>query len=259
MRHKDGHWIWILDRGKVSTWTNDGEPLVMSGTHQDISARKLMQEQLHQLAFHDPLTMLSNRRLFNDRLRQTIAANKRSGCYGAVVFLDLDNFKPLNDQHEREVGDMLLIEVANRFKRSVREMDTVARFDGDEFVVLVSTPGTDHLESKLQATIVAEKIRIALSEPYLLSINRQGKSDTIVEHHCTASVGVTLFVSSEASADDVIKCADAAMYEAKEVGRNLIRFANQMPGGLLKNMFTYKRNLQNSKHGQADIPAVLKV
>jgi len=190
----------------------------------DITDRKAMEFEVHQLAFHDPLTKLPNRRLLNDRLRQTMAANKRSGCYGAVMFLDLDNFKPLNDKHGHEVGDMLLIEAADRLKRCVREMDTVARFGGDEFVVMISELDEDQAESTLQATTVAEKVLNALSEAYLLTIKRNVETDTIVEHHCTASIGVALFINHEASPEDLLKSADTAMYQAKEAGRNSIRF-----------------------------------
>ena len=153
-----------------------------------------------------------------------MAANTRSGCYGAVLFLDLDNFKPLNDQHGHETGDLLLIEVAERLKRCVREMDTVARFGGDEFVVMISELAVDRDESIAQAGIVAEKIRTVLAAPYSLVIQRDGKTEKAITHHCTASIGVTLFFDHEASKDEILKCADAAMYHAKAAGRNRVRF-----------------------------------
>ncbi|MDP2826715.1 MAG: diguanylate cyclase [Sulfuritalea sp.] len=190
----------------------------------DITERKQMEDQVRQLAFYDDLTKLPNRRLLNDRLSQTMAVSKRSGCYGALMFLDLDNFKPLNDTHGHVVGDLLLIEAADRLKCCVREMDTVARFGGDEFVVMLSDLNADKAESTSHAEIVAEKIRIRLSEPYLLTIRQEGKEDTTVEHHCTVSIGVTLFIDHEASQDDILKWADVAMYQAKEAGRNSIRF-----------------------------------
>jgi diguanylate cyclase (GGDEF)-like protein/PAS domain S-box-containing protein len=204
-----------------------GEPLSDGGfvtIYIDITERKRMEDQIRQLAFYDPLTKLPNRRLLNDRLCQAMAANKRSGCYGALMFLDLDNFKPLNDTHGHVVGDLLLIEAANRLKHCVREMDTVARFGGDEFVVMISELYTGKAESTSQAGIVAEKIRSTLSEPYLLTIKHGSKADTIVEHHCTASLGVALFINHEASQDDILKWADTAMYQSKEAGRNSIRF-----------------------------------
>jgi diguanylate cyclase (GGDEF)-like protein/PAS domain S-box-containing protein len=224
LRHKDGRWVWVLDRGKVATWTPDGKPLMMFGTHQDITERKQMEEQVRQLAFYDTLTKLPNRRLLNDRLGQAMSANKRNGLYGALIFLDLDNFKPLNDTHGHVVGDLLLIEVANRLKACVRGMDTVARFGGDEFVVLLCELDANKNKATSQAKFVAEKILAALSDPYLLTLSHDGQADTVVEHRCTTSIGVAFFINHEGSQDDIMGWADAAMYRAKEGGRNQIRF-----------------------------------
>jgi diguanylate cyclase (GGDEF)-like protein len=183
-----------------------------------------VEAKIHHLAFHDTLTQLPNRLTLSDRLRQTMASSKRSGSYAALIFLDLDNFKPLNDTHGHEAGDLLLIEVANLLKTCVREMDTVARFGGDEFVVLLGALDADKAESMSQARRVAEKIRLILAEPYLLTIRQEASADETIEHRCTASIGVALFLDHEASEDDILKWADAAMYRAKEAGRNLIRF-----------------------------------
>jgi len=191
---------------------------------RDITERKQMEEQVRELAFYDALTKLANRRLLNDRLSQTMASGKRSGCYGALMFLDLDNFKPLNDTHGHAIGDLLLIEVAQRLKSCVRETDTVARFGGDEFVVMLRDLNASKAESISSAEIVAEKIRVRLSGPYVLTIEREGEAEASVEHFCSASIGVALFLGYEASQDEVLKWADAAMYQAKEEGRNLIRF-----------------------------------
>ncbi|MCF8184490.1 MAG: diguanylate cyclase [Polynucleobacter sp.] len=190
----------------------------------DITERRQMEDQIRQLAFYDPLTQLPNRRLLSDRLSQAMAASKRGGCHGALMFLDLDNFKPLNDIHGHEVGDLLLIEVAERLKRCVRETDTVARFGGDEFVVVLSELKADRVESIAFATIVAEKIRSTLAEPYRLTIKHDGTPDVTVEHRCGASIGVAMFLDHEGSQDDILKWADTAMYQAKEAGRNSIRF-----------------------------------
>ena len=190
----------------------------------DITQRKQMENHVRQLAFYDPLTKVPNRRLLSDRLNQTMAASKRSGCYGALMFLDLDNFKPLNDTHGHEVGDLLLTEVAQRLKNSMREVDTVARFGGDEFVVIINDLDTDRTESATQAGLIAEKIRLALAQPYLLVIQREGKADITVEHRCTVTIGVTVFIGNEASQSDILKWADAAMYQAKEAGRNGVKF-----------------------------------
>jgi diguanylate cyclase (GGDEF)-like protein/PAS domain S-box-containing protein len=190
----------------------------------DITARKKMEEEVRQLAFYDTLTKLPNRRLLNDRLSQLIAASKRSNSYGALMFLDLDNFKPLNDTHGHEVGDMLLMEAANRLTSCIREMDTVARFGGDEFVVMLSELGVDKATSTSQAAIVAEKIRVVLSEPYDFTIHHNNQPDEIIQHYCTATIGVIVFNGSEGSQDELMKWADVVMYEAKASGRNQIRF-----------------------------------
>ncbi|MCF8199167.1 MAG: GGDEF domain-containing protein, partial [Sulfuritalea sp.] len=130
----------------------------------------------------------------------------------------------LNDLHGHEVGDLLLIEAAERMKRCVREIDTVARFGGDEFVVVLRDLDPDKAKSSLEAKIVAEKIRGILSEIYRLTIRHEGEADTSIEHRCTVSIGVVLFLNHETSQDDILKWADTAMYQAKEAGRNMIRF-----------------------------------
>jgi diguanylate cyclase (GGDEF)-like protein/PAS domain S-box-containing protein len=190
----------------------------------DITERKKLESEVRQLAFYDMLTQLPNRRLLDDRLNQAMAASKRSGCYGALMFIDLDNFKPLNDLHGHAVGDLLLIEVSHRLKSCVREIDSVARFGGDEFVVMLSELSTDKAGSTVQAEVVAEKIRASLSKTYLLAVSHDGDADKLVEHHCSASIGVALFLNHVASQDDVLKWADDAMYDAKDAGRNQIRF-----------------------------------
>lgn len=200
----------------------DGIQIAVVGV--DISARKQLEDQVRQLAFQDALTKLPNRRLLTDRLSQTMAAAKRTGRHAALMFLDLDNFKPLNDTMGHDFGDLLLVEVAARLKNCVREIDTVGRLGGDEFVVLLSDLKADRTESIWQAEIVAEKIRVALAEPYLLSIEQDGSAGCCVEHHCTASIGVVVFINHEASQHDMLKWADAAMYQAKQEGRNTVRF-----------------------------------
>ena len=202
---------------------DDGDITHYVATMLDITERKRVEEQIHGLAFHDALTQLPNRRLLKDRLEQTMAASKRSGIYGALMFLDMDNFKPLNDAHGHDVGDLLLVEVAHRVNSIVRAMDTVARFGGDEFIVMLSELDADKTESATQARIVAEKILALLAKPYVLKFQREGKAENTVEHYCTSSIGVMVF-DGEGSAEDFIKWADLAMYQAKEAGRNSIRF-----------------------------------
>jgi diguanylate cyclase (GGDEF)-like protein len=202
------------------------------------------ENQIRHLAFYDALTQLANRRLLTDRLGLALAASNRSGRYGALMYLDLDNFKPLNDLHGHEAGDLLLIEVAHRLTRCVRAVDTVARVGGDEFVVLVGELSEEKELSVAQARVIAEKIRTALSEPYFLQRDfcplpvleqnnpaqfagqnlSEGDAEVKVEHHCTASIGVVLFNNHDASHEDILKWADKSMYQAKESGRNSIRF-----------------------------------
>jgi diguanylate cyclase (GGDEF)-like protein/PAS domain S-box-containing protein len=203
-----------------------GDSVQIISLCRDIAERKQAEDEVRQLAFHDALTKLPNRRLLDDRLRQALVASKRYGCYGAAMFLDLDNFKPLNDLYGHKVGDMLLIEAADRLKKCIREMDTVARFGGDEFVVIISELSFDRADSIIQATAVAEKIRLALSEPYRLKVRLNEKPESTVEHHCTVTIGAALFADQEDGQDDILKWADAAMYEAKAAGRNRIRFFN---------------------------------
>jgi diguanylate cyclase (GGDEF)-like protein/PAS domain S-box-containing protein len=190
----------------------------------DISERKALEAQMHQMAYFDALTGLPNRRMLGDRLAQAMAASKRSGLYGALMFLDLDNFKPLNDAYGHEVGDLLLIEVALRLTECLREMDTVARFGGDEFVVMLSELDADKAQSIEQAAGVAEKIRASVAAPYFLNVNYPGLESRKVEHRCSTSMGVVLFVNHEFSPADIMKWADAAMYQAKDAGRNAVRF-----------------------------------
>ena len=222
-RRKNGEiypkWLTI-----TAVKSDDGTTTHYVGAHTDISTRKAKEDVIKNMAFYDPLTQLPNRHLLNDRLSQAMAASKRSGYYGALMFLDLDNFKPLNDTHGHIAGDLLLIEAADRLNNCVREMDTVARFGGDEFVVMLNGLDTDEARSTTQAEIIAEKIRNALSEPYWLTIKHEGEVDTSMQYECTASIGVSLFFNYEASQSGILKRADTAMYLAKKSGRNSIRF-----------------------------------
>lgn len=218
----DGREIW-LSTNCIPLHHADGSLRGYSGNDADITERHERADQVHHMAFYDTLTRLPNRRLMNERLGQSLVLSKRTGRWAALMFLDLDNFKPLNDAHGHAVGDLLLIEVADRLKACVREVDTVARFGGDEFVVLLSDLSPDHAESTAQAILVAEKIRSSLGQPYVLTLPDEHRQDTTVRHRCTASIGVTVFNHHEASQQDVMKRADAAMYQAKDAGRNTIQ------------------------------------
>jgi len=224
LRHKDGSWRWVHSRGQA-TRDAEGRAVRMSGTQFDVTERKRLEDQVRQLAFFDPLTGLPNRRMLGDRLGHAMTTSKRNGNYGALMFLDLDNFKPLNDTHGHAVGDLLLIQVAQRLSACVREMDTVARLGGDEFVVMLGELGSDKTRSTEQAAVVAEKIRASVAEPYQLAVKQADQPDTAnIEHHCSVSMGVVVFVNHEASQVDLMKRADGAMYQAKKAGRNTIRF-----------------------------------
>lgn len=190
---------------------------------EDISERKKMEDLIRQMAFCDSLTQLPNRRLLNDRLECAMTASQRSDCYGAVIFLDLDNFKQLNDEHGHHAGDLLLVEVAQRLAGCVRKIDTVSRFGGDEFIVLLNELNIDEAESIKQALMVAEKIHVTLSNPYRLIVQQDEKPKTTLEYHCPCTIGVALFKGHKTCREDLFKYADRAMYQAKENGRNCIQ------------------------------------
>jgi diguanylate cyclase (GGDEF)-like protein/PAS domain S-box-containing protein len=232
--HRVGGWrgeIWNRRKGGelYPEWLtitavrgNEGDVTHYVGTKTDISPRKAAEEEIRHLAFYDALTQLPNRRLLHDRLLCAIAASRRSGNYSALMFLDMDNFKPLNDQYGHDVGDLLLIEVARRIEGCVRDTDTVARFGGDEFVVMISELVADKAAALTQVEIVAEKIRISLAENYLLNSPVPGDENRMVEHRCSSSIGVVLFLGG--NPDEILKYADIGMYRAKEAGRNMIRY-----------------------------------
>jgi len=182
---------------------------------RDSTERKRAEEEIHNLAFYDSLTKLPNRRLLLDRLNLALSVSARNHQYGALLFIDLDRFKALNDTLGHDYGDLLLIEVGERIKSCVREVDTVARFAGDEFVIVLEVAGTEMDDASQNIAHVAERIRASLAAPYSL------KEHT---HHGSSSIGVCLFKNHEKSVDELIKCADIAMYQAKNSGRNKVRF-----------------------------------
>ena len=223
--HKDGYAI------QVEYWS---QPIVVDGvvigaiaTFFDITERKKMEQQIRHLALHDALTNLPNRRLLIERISQAQLSSKRNLNYCALMFMDLDNFKPLNDAHEHDAGDKLLIEVANRLRKCVREVDTVARIGGDEFVVMLAELDMDESISRRQSEKISEKIRASLSEPYLINVTNDEGVNVTVKHYCTASIGVVLFKGASLSREEIIKLADDGMYQAKSAGRNKIVFHEQ--------------------------------
>ena len=185
------------------------------GTFVDISQRKAAEDEIKHLAFYDSLTRLPNRRLLHDRLQQALAASARSLREGALLLIDLDNFKTLNDTLGHDKGDQLLQQVSQRLVACVRECDTVARLGGDEFVVMLEDLGDSPAEAASQTEIIGEKIIAALNQPYLLAEH---------DYQSTPSIGVTLFCGHRNSMDELLKQADLAMYQAKGAGRNTLRF-----------------------------------
>ena len=222
----DGSIRFMESRGGVIR-NVEGELLCIAVVSHDITERKKTDEKIYTLAYYDPLTQLPNRLMLKDRFNLAMAANKRNRRYGALMVIDLDNFKPINDNYGHDAGDVLLKEAARRIAGSVREVDTVARFGGDEFVVILSALEEDQALSKEHAARIAEKIRFKVAEPYFIETKAEDGSRKVIEHHCTASIGVTTFFSNEVSQDDIFKCADMAMYTAKESGRDQIKFYEQ--------------------------------
>lgn len=209
----DGKTIWL-------NVTADVLPLEGYGvvvTYSDITARRTAEDQLRDMAYLDALTGLPNRRLLMDRFERARAASERNREYGALMMLDLDHFKEINDSHGHAVGDQLLVDVAQRLRKEVRQIDTVARLGGDEYVVLLENLGTAADLAEAQARTVAEKLRLALLEPYVLTPD-------VTLHRNSASIGVSLFLGDRCSADEVLKQADQALYRAKADGRNCLRF-----------------------------------
>jgi diguanylate cyclase (GGDEF)-like protein/PAS domain S-box-containing protein len=218
-RHKDGH---TIDIEVSATFMKESQMFFVFC--RDICERKQNEKAMRDLAYYDALTGLPNRRMLSDRLAQAMAASKRNNQYGALMFLDLDNFKPLNDQHGHEVGDVLLIEVSNRIRQCLREIDTVARFGGDEFVVMLTELSLDRDVAIEQSRLVAEKIKETIGRPYALSVKLKDGANAVMQHCCTASVGVVAFVNHEMNEQDLLNNADKAMYQAKRDGRNQVRF-----------------------------------
>jgi diguanylate cyclase (GGDEF)-like protein/PAS domain S-box-containing protein len=225
--HKTGRWcgeIWNRRKnGEVhpewqtitAVTRDDGVVTHYVGTLIDITLRKNAADEIKQLAFYDSLTLLPNRRLLLDRLHQAMTNCSRSESYGALLFLDLDNFKTLNDTMGHDTGDLLLVQVAQRLQTCVREGDTVARLGGDEFVVMLEGLGQDLECAADDARAVGEKVIVTLNVPYQL-----GRHD----YHNTSSIGITLFNAQDRSIEDLLKRADIAMYESKKAGGNILRF-----------------------------------
>ncbi len=221
LQHRDithsGNVLWEEVNG-IPFLDDKGEVIGLRGTGMNITERRLAEEEIHNLAFYDSLTQLPNRRLFIDRIGLALSISVRSQLYGALLFLDMDRFKILNDTLGHDYGDLLLVEVAKRIQSCVREIDTVARLGGDEFVILLEEVDEHAEEASRKVAVIAEKIRSCLTATYQLKDS---------EYHSSPSIGVSLYRGKEESAEALLKHADMAMYQAKDSGRNAVRFFSQ--------------------------------
>lgn len=225
-------WLTITavknEQGKTSHYVS---------TLTDISELKQHEERIHNLAFFDPLTHLPNRRLLQDRLEHAIATSQRQQHLGALLFIDLDDFKTLNDNRGHHIGDLLLIAVAERLRHSVREQDTVARLGGDEFVIVLEGLNSGRNEAAAHARQVAEKILTSLNKVYVLEQR---------EYFNTPSIGICLFGDISVPIDELLKQADQAMYHAKAAGRNTLRFFDPEMQSVAAQRFALQHELREA-------------
>lgn len=211
---KDGRIKFVEEHWRICLDHNQRPERVL-GTCQDITERKSTEQRIQHLAFYDSLTNLPNRQLLLDRLNNIHAASNRHPNYDAVLFIDLDNFKKLNDTQGHNVGDLLLVEVAQRLRLSVRKSDTIGRLGGDEFIVILQGLNVDIKKAAADVENIGKKILNIISEPYFLNSYK---------YFGSASLGISLFCNQEISVNELLKRADTAMYEAKNAGRNTLRF-----------------------------------
>jgi len=215
---------------------SEGKTINYVASMTDITKRVAASEEIKQLAFFDSLTGLPNRRLLLDRLAQTLHSNERTGNHGALLFLDLDNFKAINDSYGHDSGDLLLQQAAVRIVDSVRAIDTVSRIGGDEFVVILQSLNQQESEAVIEAEIIAKRILYSLNVPYKI----KGRDDL-----CSTSIGATIF-QSNADSIDVLKQADIALYKAKESGRNVLFFFDPIMQTIINAQAEIKRDLKEA-------------
>ncbi len=223
-----------------SIFDADGRLTHYVSTFTDISELKEAQARIHTLAFFDPLTQLPNRRLLLDRLHRSVLASSRRRSCGAVLLIDMDNFKHLNDTKGHEVGDLLLIEVARRLRNCVRDQDSLAHQGGDEFIIILEDLGPELQDAANRVELVAEKILQTLRETYLLGA---------IEHHCQASIGVATYQDASDGAEEILKRADTAMYRAKADGRNTVRFFDPAMQAALEHRIRLESELRHALAG----------
>lgn len=234
---KNGEEIW-LEMDILPIANNAGIFTHWVAVERDITERKAAESRIQHLAFYDILTNLPNRLLLMDRLEQALLNGMRLHRSGALLFLDLDNFKTLNDTHGHDFGDMLLEQVAQRLLNSVRITDTVARLGGDEFVVVLENLSEQSSEAAQEASLVADKILLALNQPFKLSG---------YEHYSSCSIGLALFCTEQlATVEELLKRADLAMYEAKAAGRNTFRFFDPAMQALISQRAAMEEDLRQA-------------
>lgn len=212
---KDGTPMWVVDRGRVVERDSSGQPLRMVGAYIDVTQKKRNEQTIENLAFYDPLTGLANRRLLEIDLKKTITRRSRVGGLGLLIFIDLDDFKMLNDTQGHDVGDLLLQAFGRLLTGLVRESDTVARVGGDEFVILVDEAGSDAASATEAGARIASKILAGVNVPFDLNG---------YHYRTTTSIGLTTFGAPGDSAQEALKRADLSMYQAKQAGKNTYRF-----------------------------------
>jgi diguanylate cyclase (GGDEF)-like protein/PAS domain S-box-containing protein len=240
-RNASGEYRWLLNQGSPR-FDSEGTFLGYVGHCLDITEAKRSEAEIARLAYHDALTGLPNRALFQDRLDQSLAAARRAQRFGALMFVDLDQFKRLNDVYGHALGDAVLVEVAQRLSYYLRHEDTVARLGGDEFVVLLPDLALDTAGAATLALAVAEKIRLALESP----IHIQNQIYTTA-----ASIGITLFPKGDESVDDLMREADIAMYRAKESGRNAISYFERDMQDAVTQRYALEQDLREAVRQQA--------
>ncbi|MDX5298232.1 MAG: diguanylate cyclase, partial [Gammaproteobacteria bacterium] len=237
IRCKNGEYLWVLDRGKVVERDAEGHPIRMIGTHTDISERKHNEARIKFLAYHDSLTELPNRTYLLDQLQLRLAQMRREGTQDALLFLDLDRFKIVNDSLGHSFGDQMLREVAIRLRACLREGDLVIRLGGDEFVILLGSPSLRPEQAARVARNVANKVLSALSDPF-----------NIDEHQVVSgtSIGIVIYPHDGSTVQEVMQHADTAMYEAKRRGRNTFHFYEAAMERLLRRRLTLESALRRA-------------
>ena len=210
IKNRMGQWVWMLSRGMIISRDDKGVATRMVGTHTDISSHKSSEQLIWQQANIDSLTNLPNRRLFNDHLKESVQTHNNDNTSFALMFLDLDNFKIINDTHGHKAGDLLLIEAAKRISGCTRRKDIVSRLGGDEFTIILND-----IEHPDAVNKVAENVLVALAKPFHIDLEA---------FHVTASIGITTYPDDASTQDILLMNADQAMYEAKALGRNRYRY-----------------------------------